>query len=331
MPDAMPSIRRHVPLTLYLGLLALLVFELLLLSDVVGRPGHMAVHTAGQLQQVLRDRPQTWYGWGARWVAVNMTALAWPAYILLLDGLLTWRDGASPIRRRPHHFALAVAGSAILWCLFDGINFYFMQRSWNYIGLPPGMDLPARLYRYTGFLLAFGSILPGMMLSGQVLLSFGWMDWARSGSWRMPRWAAWLSLGVGAAMFLFPFVVRSPVGNLTLWMSLAFLLDPINLWLGRPSMFRDWQAGWYGRTLAAFAGGLMCGFLWEFWNYWALTKWTYHLPFLGVLEQYRYFEIPAIGLVGFIAFGIEFWIMWQTLRIPLDGLAEPLGDEKVLM
>jgi hypothetical protein len=326
-----PPIRRHAPLTLYLGLLGLLLCELLLLSDVMGRPGHVVVHTGGQLQQVLEQQPSSYYGQLARWVAVNMTALAWPAYILTLDGLLTWRDGASPIRRRPNHFALAVAGSVILWCLFDWINFYFMNRAWNYIGLPPGMGWHMRLYRYTGFLLAFGSILPGMMLSGQVFLSFGCFDWARSAAWRMPRWAVWLSLAAGAAMFIWPFIVRGPIANLTLWMSLAFLLDPINLWLGRPSMFRDWQAGWYGRTLAAFAGGLTCGFLWEFWNYWALTKWTYHLPFLGALEHYRYFEIPAIGLVGFIAFGIEFWIMWQTLRIPLDGLAEPLGDQKVLM
>jgi hypothetical protein len=96
-------------------------------------------------------------------------------------------------------------------------------------------------------------------------------------------------------------------------------------------MFRDWQAGWYGRTLAAFAGGLTCGLLWEFWNYWALAKWTYHLPFLGGWENVRYFEMPLIGLIGFIPFGIECWVMWQSMRMPLDGLAEPLPDERSLL
>jgi hypothetical protein len=83
--------------------------------------------------------------------------------------------------------------------------------------------------------------------------------------------------------------------------------------------------------LAAFAGGLGCGFLWEFWNYWALTKWVYHLPFLGAAEHIRYFEMPVVGLLGFIAFGIECWVIWQSMRIPLDGLAEPLPDERSLL
>ena len=96
-------------------------------------------------------------------------------------------------------------------------------------------------------------------------------------------------------------------------------------------MFRDWQRGWYGRTLAAFAGGLLCGLLWEFWNYWALAKWIYDLPFLGAWEKVKYFEMPLPGLLGFIPFGIECWIMWQTMRLPLDGLVEPLPDERSLM
>ena len=55
-------------------------------------------------------------------------------------------------------------------------------------------------------------------------------------------------------------------------MSLVLLLDPINMMLGRkPSMFRDWQNGWYGRTLAALAGGVdLAGFFGGVLrNYWA--------------------------------------------------------------
>jgi hypothetical protein len=162
-------------------------------------------------------------------------------------------------------------------------------------------------------------------------MNLGWFDAARSGRWRMPRWGKWLALAAGAAMVGWVFLSRSPAANLTLWTSLVFLLDPVNLKLGRPSMFRDWQNGWYGRTLAAFAGGLLCGLLWEFWNYWALIKWVYHLPFLGPLEHVKYFEMPAVGLLGFIPFGLECWVMWQAMRVPLDGLAEPLPDERTLL
>jgi hypothetical protein len=185
--------------------------------------------------------------------------------------------------------------------------------------------------KFLGYFFAFATIVPGMLLSGQVLLNFGVFNWARSRSWRMPRWAKWVALLAGVAMIAWPLMSANPVTNLTLWTSLVFLLDPINQKFGRPSMFRDWQNGWYGRTLAAFTGGLICGLLWEFWNYWALTKWTYHLPFLGSWEHIRYFEMPLPGLLGFIPFGMECWVMWQTMRMALDGLAEGLPDERSLI
>jgi hypothetical protein len=87
----------------------------------------------------------------------------------------------------------------------------------------------------------------------------------------------------------------------------------------------------FWRAAALFAGGLVCGLLWEFWNYWALAKWVYHLEFLGPLEHIRYFEMPVLGLLGFLPFGAECWVMWQTIRIALDGLAEPLPDERSLL
>ena len=286
-----------------------------------------ALHDNQSIVQVMAAHPpRTRYGQLARFVAVNMTALVWPGYVLFLEGVLTLQTGSSPVRRRPHHFALLCLASITIWCVFDWINFYFIG-SWDYIGMP----IDSRWHRYWGYALAFAAVVPGMLMSGQVFLNLGWFDGARSTAWRMPRWTKWVALSLGVVMFVWPFVRKAPVANLTLWTSLVFMLDPINLKLGRPAMFRDWQNGWYGRTLAAFAGGLSCGLLWEFWNYWALAKWVYHLPFLGAAEHVRYFEMPVIGLLGFLPFGIECWVMWQAMRMPLDGLAEPLPDEKSLL
>ncbi|HSI33826.1 MAG TPA: hypothetical protein VK986_09600, partial [Tepidisphaeraceae bacterium] len=205
------------------------------------------------------------------------------------------------------------------------------------------------LDRGPGYVVAFGTVVPGMLLTGQALIELGAFNWARSSKREpsdlsrdevrpahfahrtFPHWGLWLSLLIGLAMVAWVVVARTPVTNFVLWTSLVFLLDPINYWLGRPGMFRDWERGWFGRTLAACAGGLICGFLWEFWNYWALTKWTYHLPFLGATEQYRYFEMPLVGLLGFIPFGIECWVMWQFMRVKLDGLAEPLPSDRDLL
>lgn len=310
--------------TLAFGLLWLLACEALLFTDVaLSHRGPLHTHDA--VVNVVSHRPTAPLPRLARWVAVNMTPLVWPGYLLLLEGILALR-GRSPVRRRPHHFALLCLASVVIWCVFDWINFYYIS-AWVYIGMPSGNPWD----RYWGYLLAFACVVPGMLMTGQLFLDLGWFDWARSASWRMPRWAKWVALLTGAAMAIWPFIRRDPITNLTLWTGLVFFLDPVNQKLGRPAMFRDWQAGWYGRTLAAFAGGLVCGLLWEFWNYWALAKWTYRLPFLGTWEHIRYFEMPVIGLLGFIPFGIECWVMWQTMRMPLDGLAEPLPDERSLL
>ena len=139
--------------------------------------------------------------------------------------------------------------------------------------------------------------------------------------------------GLVAAVFVLglllapiPILIGTPASNLAIWVGTWALLDPINLACGRPSILRDWAEGRWGRTLALGGGGLFCGFLWEFWNYWAYTKWVYHLPFLGSAERYKYFEMPLPGLMGFIAFGIETWTMWQTSLLLLGWVVEGEGN-----
>ena len=119
-----------------------------------------------------------------------------------------------------------------------------------------------------------------------------------------------------------PVLVGGPASTLAIWVGTWAVLDPINWWMRRPSIVGDWFAGRWGRTLALGAGGLACGFLWEFWNFWAGTKWVYHLPFLGRWEGVRYFEMPVLGLIGFVAFGIETWAMWQTALLVLGHFVE---------
>jgi hypothetical protein len=327
------SARKRWPFTLWLGIFIIATCETLLFIDV-----HLShrgpVHSAAERMAVVN--PESGLGEAARWMAGNMTAIVWVGYLIFLEGLLTRINGTSPARRRPHHFFLLCLASIFIWGVFDMINFNLDMRAWVYIGMPGTPGIPGDFGdRAVGYFLAFATVVPGMLLSGQVLMDLGAFRWARRrqvrAGFRMPVWILWLSFLIGLGMIAGVIFAPTPVINYVLWTSLVFLLDPINYWLGRPSMFRDWERGWFGRTLAACAGGLICGFLWEFWNYWALTKWTYHLPFLGFTEQYKYFEMPLVGLLGFIPFGVECWVMWQMIRIPYDGLVEPLPEDRALL
>jgi hypothetical protein len=56
---------------------------------------------------------------------------------------------------------------------------------------------------------------------------------------------------------------------------------------------------------------LVCGVLWEFWNYWAIAKWTYTVPFFGNIKL---FEMPVLGFLGFPPFAVECWAMYVFIR-----------------
>ena len=69
-------------------------------------------------------------------------------------------------------------------------------------------------------------------------------------------------------------------------------------------------------------GGLLCGFMWEFWNYWAGSKWTYTIPFFG---NYKVFEMPILGFLGFIPFALECWILYHLLKMIPREIQSPGG------
>ncbi len=162
-------------------------------------------------------------------------------------------------------------------------------------------------------------IVPAMLLTATIYQRLGLR---RLRTQALPIGRPWqvVLFGLGVIMVAVPFVVQRPIGTLTLWLGVLFLLDPLNHWLAGRSrwapadgsnagaatnqtLIADWQAGRWGRTLALMAAGATCGFLWEFWNYWAAAKWTYDLPFLGPLEHVRYNGPLGGGIVSASANG----------------------------
>ena len=315
---------KWLPATFFVGVAIILGSEILLALDVVFRGGGVVPHET-------IDSPVGFWPSIARGPAVFFTPLCWTGLLFLLDGLLHRPDRSdggvwvSPIRSKPWRFGAIYVLSVPVWLVFDWVNFWFID-AWRYHGLPEDFFI-----RYAGYFLAFGAICPGMFLIADIV--------QRKGLARLrgpvldpgPVFCIGLAV-VGAAMALYPFYVRDPVGSLTLWLGWFFLLDPINERLGVPSILGDWRRGRYGRTVSLMIGGTACGLLWEFWNYWAVAKWTYNLPFLGPLESISYFEMPAIGFLGFLPFALECWamvqsILWIAHKLGLRRI-EPLASEE---
>ena len=224
----------------------------------------------------------------------------WLGYTLVVDGLVYRRRGSSILTRSRLRFGLLFVMSAPAWWLFESFNHH--TQNWNYHGAELFTDVEYAVLASV----AFSTVMPAVFETAELVRSFSWVDGLYGGPRISPSrgitlgffCAGWLLL-VGIVLFpnmLYPFI----------WGSVFCLIEPANVWLGRPSLFdslaqRDWRP-----TLSLALGALVCGIFWEFWNYWSYPKWTYHTP--GV-DFWYIFEMPLLGYVGYLPFGLELYAL----------------------
>jgi hypothetical protein len=123
---------------------------------------------------------------------------------------------------------------------------------------------------------------------------------------------------------IFPSVWLAPI----IWLSFILLLDPLNALRGWPSIVGDLARGDWRRLSSLLGAGLVCGFLWEFFNYWALSKWTYTVPYFGNI---KIFEMPVLGFLGFPPFAIECWAMYIFVRSLLSSRTPQTTNAEIFL
>ena len=117
---------------------------------------------------------------------------------------------------------------------------------------------------------------------------------------------------VGALCLIAPIVLPRQIGAYVfglVWIGFFLLLDPLNRRRGLPSLLGDFAQGRSGRFYSLLLSGWVCGWLWEFWNYWAAAKWHYIFP---IFQGFKIFEMPAPGYLGFLPFALECFAMYVT-------------------
>jgi len=235
--------------------------------------------------------------------ATFFTPIAWTAYILLADAAVKAITGHSRLHHHPAEFATMALLSIPLWLIFEGYN--LRLANWTYVGLPM-----SRALALLGYGWSFATITPGILETADLVEAFGWFPPAVPFRFSPRVQAAFVIFGVAGlvlplvlpqatAAYLFAFV----------WVGFIFLLDPINHHLGLPSIVGDFAAGRRSRFYSLLISGFMCGWLWEFWNYWAAAKWHYIFP---MFQQWKIFEMPAPGYLGFLPFAVECFVMYVT-------------------
>ena len=174
-----------------------------------------------------------------------------------------------------------------------------------------GINLPENiLIRLIGYGWSFITIFPGIILTSELIDSWKIFDGIKIRKFTITRQTLNFWLFIGALFLIIPLLLPRNYAQylfVLIWIGFVFLLDPINSNLGVHSLFVDLRIGKINKLFSLFLSGIVCGFLWEFWNYWAQTKWIYTLPFL---ENPKIFEMPLAGFLGFLPFAVECYVMW---------------------
>ena len=275
-------------------------------------------------------------------VYTNATIILWYSYIAFIDAWTYRRSGRSllhpsRLRTAPGRKLMLVmlAGSVVWWLLFEFVNCYL--ENWHYIGLPDNYS------RYAGYVFAFATIFPGILCTTEFLLTFTLFQdrgivksydvWSRldvsvgvplvdDGRPPVPLSRRFLmgSLIGGALAVTIPQLLpwREVRWHLfaPVWVGYIYLLEPVLYANGAPSLFRAWERRRVRAIAAYLSAGVVCGLLWEFWNFWAGGKWLYTVPFT---ETVRYFEMPVLGFLGFIPFAWECYAFYG-LTLLLCGM-----------
>ena len=101
-------------------------------------------------------------------------------------------------------------------------------------------------------------------------------------------------------MIFFPFI----------WISVYFILEPVNVWLGNRSLAHWTAKGDWRPIIALWVGVLLTAFFWEMWNYFGYPKWIYLIPWGNCCHI---FEMPLLGYGGYLPFSLELFAIYHLI------------------
>ncbi|MCB0689698.1 MAG: hypothetical protein KDC53_24330 [Saprospiraceae bacterium] len=228
----------------------------------------------------------------------------WLGYILLIGGLTARRKGSSLLTRNFKSWCLLFIFSAPVWWIFEWLN--KMAYYWTYLGVESFSDLEYNIFAT----ISFSTVIPAVFSTSEWVETFhigdNFTNGIKVGVHRSTR----LLFFTTGWLMLLVFLLWPKYGAAFLWMSLYFIIDPLNYRLGFPSLLKMTSKGDWSAVIQLWIASLICGFLWEMWNYFAYPKWIYNVPFV---DDWHIFEMPALGYLGYLPFSLELYAMYHLI------------------
>jgi len=229
---------------------------------------------------------------------------AWWSYIVIIDAVIYRIKGNSLILSRTREFFLMIPWSIFIWLVFEAAN--FSLKNWYYVNLPH-----STMERWLGYAVAYGTVLPGMFETVELLDALELFKKSKIKKTIVSKDGHSVLLLLGIFSLVASLLVPEYFFPL-IWVGFIFLLDPLNYRFGVRSLLKDLEEGNPQKGYLLLVAGLICGILWEFWNYWALSKWVYTVPFF---DQTKGFEMPFPGFLGFAPFAVQAYVMYNFVSI----------------
>jgi hypothetical protein len=255
--------------------------------------------------------------WGLNWGLSGIRTFwtfftMWLGFCLVLDGLVWTRDGTSLLTRSRLRYMGLFLVSAPSWWLFELLN--WRVQNWHYLG----RELLNTWQYVLISSINFSIVIPAVFEAAEWVRGFKFIQrikthWTIAPNQRTTLrifTTGWVMMGLLLAWprYFYPF----------LCLSVYFILEPINVWLGNRSLSDFTRSGDWRPIISLFLGSLMTGFFWEMWNYLSYPKWVYTVPFVGFPHI---FEMPLLGYGGYLPFALENYALYH-LVIGWKGLKQ---------
>ena len=238
------------------------------------------------------------FPWFERWQEFTFTPL-WLAYVIVINALSYQRTGRCMMLHQTIRLFLLFPLSAVFWWSFEYLNRFV--ENWYYVEIS---DFGPWEYFIFGTL-PYSTVLPAVLGTAEWLKSFPQLSSGLDSFWHLgikhQTALVWLMLVTGCAGlsvmsvwpdYLYTLIWIAPLLLITGLQGITNHETPLLAALTTG----NWQTVWV-LALAA----LVCGFLWELWNFNSQAHWVYAVPYV---QRFHLFEMPLLGYAGYLPFGI---------------------------
>ena len=245
-----------------------------------------------------------WYlNWGLDGFRTHLAFFPlWLGYILAVDGLVFMRKGTSLANRNLKGFILLFVLSIPFWWLFELFN--SVLQNWQYHGREHFSDTEYALFAS----LNFSTVLPAVFESAELVSTFRrnhFLTYRFKTGRNLP-----LVFFISGWIMLFLFLIRPELFFPFVWISIYFIVEPVNYRAGFKTLLHCTKKGNWRPVWNLWIGALICGFFWEMWNFYSYPKWIYELPYLN---NPKIFEMPVAGYLGYLPFSLELFALYNLM------------------